>query len=208
MSQIHVVSVTPQDKGKRKILLDNGILFSLYAGECRKYAIKEDSYLSEEDYHKIMQEILMPRAKKRAMHILEKVDRTKKQLYDKLSLNGYPKECIEAAIAYVEGYHYIDDLRYARNYVRYHQEKKSSQRLKMDLMKRGVPKELIEQALEEEYQSDESEQIAQLLRKRKYVAHDADQSEFRRQYQFLLRRGFKSSDILKVMKCQDGYEYD
>ena len=53
MSQIQIVSVTPLEKGKREILLGNGITFSLYSGECRKYGIKEEGYLEEEAYQKI-----------------------------------------------------------------------------------------------------------------------------------------------------------
>lgn len=203
MSQIQIVSVTPLEKGKREILLGNGITFSLYSGECRKYAIKEEGYLAEEDYQRILEEILMPRAKKRAMHLLEKMDRTKKQLSDKLGQNGYPKECIDSAIDYVESYHYVDDLRYAKNFIRYQQEKKSRMRLQMDLCKRGVPKELIEQALEEEYEEDDRQKIYQLLRKRKYDGNSNDQNEFRKQYQFCMRRGYKSADVLFVMKNMD-----
>ena len=200
MSQIQIVSVTPLEKGKREILLGNGITFSLYSGECRKYGIKEDGYLEEEAYQKIITEVLTPRAKKRAMHLLEKMDRTKKQLFDKLSQNGYPKECIESAIAYVESYHYIDDLRYAKNFIRYQQEKKSRMRLQMDLCKRGVPKERIEQALEEEYENEDKQKIYQLLLKRKYDGKSQDANEFRKQYQFCMRRGYKSADVLFVMK--------
>ena len=57
-------------------------------------------------------------------------------------------------------------------------------------------------ALEEEYSGEESAQIARLLEKRKFVAEEADEREFQRTYQYLLRRGFRSSDILKVMKAK------
>ena len=58
----------------------------------------------------------------------------------------------------------------------------------------------IEQALEEEYEAQELEQIYRLLEKRGYVAENADEREFRRTYQFLMRRGFKSNEILTAMK--------
>ena len=92
------------------------------------------------------------------------MDRTESQLCEKLRQNGYPEECVAAAVEYVKQYHYIDDLRYAKQYIRYHQQKKSSQRLKMDLMKKRVGREQIEQALAEEFVSDERAQIAELFR--------------------------------------------
>ena len=70
----------------------------------------------------------------------------------------------------------------------------------MKLSQKGISKELIEQALEEEYEAQELEQIYRLLEKRGYVAENADVREFRRTYQFLMRRGFKSNEILTAMK--------
>ena len=63
-----------------------------------------------------------------------------------------------------------------------------------------VGREQIEQALAEEFVSDERAQIAELLEKRHYDAAQTDRREQQRMYQFLMRRGFKSSDILAVMR--------
>lgn len=198
-----IKELIPKDKGKSAILFEDGTEVVLYKGEVRKLGLKEGMVVSEELYHQIMVEILGMRAKKRAMHLLERQDRTEKQLYDKLKQNGYPESCIEEAVSYVKSYHYIDDLRYARNYIRYHQEKKSLQRLKMDLMRKGVSKEVIEAAIEEEYLFDEKRKIRELLEKKHYSNGTMDENAKRKLYQFLLRRGFKSSDVLSVMR-----EYD
>lgn len=198
-----IKELIPKDKGKSAILFEDGTEVVLYKGEVRKLGLKEGMVVSEELYHQIMVEILGMRAKKRAMHLLERQDRTEKQLYDKLKQNGYPESCIEEAVSYVKSYHYIDDLRYARNYIRYHQEKKSLQRLKMDLMRKGVSKEVIEAAIEEEYLFDEKRKIRELLEKKHYSNGTMDENAKRKIYHFLLRRGFKSSDVLSVMR-----EYD
>ena len=131
------------------------------------------------------------------------MDRTESNLKDKLRQNGYPEKLIEDAVAYVKKYHYIDDLRYAKNYIRCHQEQKGAGKLKIELMQKGVAKDLIEQALEEEFQMDERENIYQLLQKKGYFSEEKLPVEQRRIYQYLLRRGYRSSDILSVMKCDD-----
>ena len=77
--------------------------------------------------------------------------------------------------------------------------------LKMKLAQKGVPRDLIDRALEEEYSGEESVQIARLLEKRKFVAKEADEREFQRTYQYLLRRGFRSGDILRVMKAKSEF---
>ena len=59
------------------------------------------------------------RAAKKAMKLLEHMDRTEKGLRDRLHQAGFGQDAIEAAMAYVESYGYIDDYRYARTYIAY-----------------------------------------------------------------------------------------
>lgn len=200
MNEITVTKMEAVGKGKIRVSFDTGLSCLLYRGEIRSLGIREADGIDGDTYDRMLQEVLGKRAKKRAMHLLERMDRTKKQLYDKLLEGEYPADCIEEAIAYVESYHYIDDARYACNYVRYAQEKKSRMRIRQELLKKGVSSELIDAALEEEFCSDEEEQIKELLIKKKYDPEHSDEKEFRRTYSFLLRRGFRSGDILKAMK--------
>lgn len=197
---VQVTSVIPLEKGKARIRFEDGSEVILYKGEIRKLGIQEGCVITDEVYHKIIDDILGQRAIKRAMHLLERQDRTERQLYDKLKENGYPEVCIESAISYVKRYHYIDDFRYASAYIRYHQEKKSRQKLKLELQAKGIARDVIEEALEEEYVSDDQKKILELLQKRRYSFENADTAEQRKNYQFLLRRGFQSSDILHVMR--------
>jgi regulatory protein len=197
---VQVTSVIPLEKGKARIRFEDGSEVILYKGEIRKLGIQEGCVITDEVYHKIIDEILGQRAIKRAMHLLERQDRTERQLYDKLKENGYPEACIESAISYVKRYHYIDDFRYASAYIRYRQEKKSRQKLKLELQAKGIARDVIEEALEEEYVSDDQKKILELLQKRRYSFENADTAEQRKNYQFLLRRGFQSSDILHVMR--------
>ena len=200
-----VDQIVPLEQGKARIRFDNGEEVILYRAEIRKLGIEEHTSVTEQMYHTIYMEILGTRAKRRAMHLLERQDRTEKQLRDKLLQNGYPAVCIDCAVEYVKEYHYIDDLRYATVYIRLHQEKKSRQKLIMDLRGKGVAGNLIEQALEEEYESSEKEKILEILQKRHYDFESADEKEQRKQYQYLMRRGFLSGDILKVMRNREDF---
>ena len=185
--------------GKVKIRLEHGADFSLYHKEVYHYQLKPQMDLSEEVYQEILHEILIPRAKKRALYLLQKQDRTISNLSEKLRENGYPKEAIDQAIEYAASYHYIDDERYARNYIRYHQQGKSRRRIYEDLLKKGILKEEIEVALDEEYNMDEKEMIAELLCKKNYNQEEADAKEKSKMYRFLVGRGFRSEDITRYL---------
>ena len=206
MQELLVTEVIPREKGRTSIRFDNGMEVLLYKGEVRKLGLQEQTVISREKYDEIIYEILGTRAKKRAMYQLEQMDRTEHQLRDKLLQNGYPAVCVDLAIDYVKKYHYIDDLRYATNYISYQQKRKSRQKLKIDLLTKGIDKNVIEQALDEAFDSDEQIKIRQLLEKKHYDPKECDRKEKQKTYQYLMRRGFKGSDILHVMKIWDGYE--
>lgn len=200
MNDIVIETIDSVGKGKIRVTFDTGLSCLLYRGEARGLNLSEGGVISQSDYDYMLKEVIGKRAKRRAMHLLEQMDRTEKQLRDKLLGNEYPESCIDMAIEYVKSYHYIDDERYACNYVRFAQEKKSRQRIKQDLMRKGISRDLIEFALEEEFESDEIAQIQELLVKKHFQYEEAEQKEFQKIYNFLLRRGFHSSDILNTMK--------
>ena len=127
MQEVQVKEVARREKGRVFFRFDNGTEFTLYRSEIRGLPQAESTLLMTEDvylpvslYEKILTEIVGKRAKKRALFLLERMDRTESQLCEKLRQNGYPEECVAAAVEYVKQYHYIDDLRYAKQYIRYH----------------------------------------------------------------------------------------
>ncbi len=157
--------------------------------------------LSEEIFQEITSEVLVPRARKRVMHLLERMDRTESQLRAKLKQGYYPEDVIEEAISYVKGYHYLDDLRFAQNYVRNHKEQKSQRIIEVELLRRGVAKDFVQQALEEEYcEENERDLILKWTQKKQYSSETADLKEKQKMYQFLLRKGFHWNDILYVLE--------
>lgn len=140
-------------------------------------------------------EELRKKAVKKAMYLLEKQDRTEQQLRNKLKRDGHSEDNIDAAVLYVKSYHYLDDERYAGNYIRYHSSCKSKQQLKISLLQKGVASEIIDAALEEEYAGDEKAQINNWIRKKKFSVSDATIEERQKFIAFLYRKGFRLDDI-------------
>lgn len=204
---ITVVTYDSLGKGKYRVAFDNGMTCVLYRGEAARLSLSEGICITEEQYRILIDEILGKRAKKRAMHLLEKMDRTEYQLRDKLMQGEYPAECVDMAIEYVKSYKYIDDDRYAHNYVRYSQDKLSRRQISIKLMQKGVTRDVINKALEDEYNNDDSLMIRQLLIKRHFEGAKADSKDFQRIYNYILRRGFNSNQIIKEMKHFSGTQF-
>ena len=121
-----------------------------------------------ETYREILEEVLIKRAKLRTLHLLEQGDRTRKGLEERLLQNGYPPEAVEAALAYVGSFHYVDDKRYAVNYIQNQKNRKGRARIMMELRNKGVSQEDIDYAFQEtEEGADTRERIRELIRKKK-----------------------------------------
>ena len=108
-----VTEIKAVTKQKYQVEIDGQFAFVLYKGELSRYGIEKDREISDEVYTELVEEVLTKRAKLRAMHLLQKMDRTRAELERKLQQNGYPAQAIETALSYVESFHYIDDARYA-----------------------------------------------------------------------------------------------
>ena len=78
--QLMVTSVMPLEKGRATVCFEDGSEITLYKGEIRKLGLTEGAVISEEVYDTILKEVLGTRATKRAMHLLERQDRTERQL--------------------------------------------------------------------------------------------------------------------------------
>ena len=202
-----VTQISEVTKSRYRIYLDGQFAFVLYKGELRQFQIKENQKLSDESYQQIMTQILPKRAKLRSMNLLQSRDYTRKQLEDKLRQGDYPQKCIEEAVAYVESYGYIDDRRYARDFIEYHIQTKSRTRIETDLMRKGIAKDVIREAFDElvnmGVEQDESAMIGDLLRKKRYCADTATKQEQQKMYGFLYRKGFSPEAIMRALSQQD-----
>lgn len=186
--------------GRYRVTLEDETSFPLYGKELAAYGIEEGADLAQEVYEEIMTELLPKRAKQRALYLLQSMDRTEHQLRQKLELCEYPPEIVDEAVEYVRSYHYIDDLRYARTYIEYHKESRSRKRLEQDLYQKGISREDVQLALEEAEGPDEESQIAAWVEKRKFQPESANRKETDRFFQFLLRKGYSTAAIWRVLR--------
>ena len=198
VTQIEAVSKT-----RSRVFLDGMFAFVLYKGELHKYQILEGKELKEEIVAEIRDEILLRRAKLRAMNLLKSKRYTEKQLLEKLLQGGYDEETAQKAVDYVKSYHYVDDAEYAYAYAACHAEKKSCKEIINRLRQRGISEEevvLAFQRLEEAGEAaDEKEAIRKLLVKKHYNPQTADYQEKQRIYAYFYRRGFSLDTVRDVM---------
>ena len=132
-----VNSIEKLGKYKYKVTTDTLILY-LYQNDLRKYSIKEGVDFSRDSYEKLVNETLIPRARKKSLDLLSRADCSEAVLRKKLALKNYLPYVIEDAINYVKSFNYINDERYAENYLNFRSKTKSTRQLKMELISKGI----------------------------------------------------------------------
>lgn len=196
-----VSGIEPYSKTKYKIFINGKFAFVLYKGELSRFHIREGEELTEETRNKIYSDILTKRAKLRAMHLLSDMDRTENALREKLRLGLYPPEIIDAAVGYVKSFGYLDDGRYAENFVRSRQGIKSRKEIRAMLLQKGVSAELIDNAFEScSAEGGEEDAVMRILKKKKFDPGNADDKEVQRMYGYLARKGFSYETVRQVIQ--------
>lgn len=198
-----MLNITAIDKKKSKVSLEDGETFALYRGELRRYGIEEGKELNETVVTEIYEEVLKKRARERSFYLLKSSDKTEGQIRTKLKQGYYPDVIIDDVIAFLKSYHYVDDFRYAQNYIYAYQGKKSLKIIRQELFAKGLSKTCVEEMMSElemsEGKPDETKVIYDLLKKKRYC-YGSDWKEQNKMIAFLLRKGFEMEDVLHCLK--------
>lgn len=138
-------------------------------------------------------------AREYCLSMLERFDRTEHQIRSKLKEKEYSAEEIEEVLSFLKEYRFINDAEYARKYIRVYSAKKSIRKLRYDLERKGIDKELIADALEDQ-PVDEEEQVIGLLKKKGYQPGEwMEPAAFQKLAASLARKGYSYQVIRKAM---------
>lgn len=162
---MRISEIADYDKKRKKVILEEGAeSFLLYLGELRRLRLRAEEDLSEAQYQAIVQDILIPRARKKALYLLKDSDRTKAQVTRKLREGLYPQAVIDDVLAFLEAHQFVDDSRYAERYVEALKEKRSKREIAAKLYQRGIQREAAAEQLDELTEEDERGACLRVLR--------------------------------------------
>ena len=141
----------------------------------------------------------------RSLDMLARAPRSARDLRRRLLLKGEPESDVDAAVERLVAAGLLDDAAYARAFVR---SKISSQgfsrrRLQQELSKRGVGRDVSDAAIAEVLEDEDVDEVANIervARKKLRALHGLDdETQRRRLYAFLARRGYDVDDVRAVV---------
>ncbi len=166
-----VTKLDSSTKGRVNVYTDEEFAFVLYKGELSTYGIEEGTEISETTYEEILRKTLLPRCKKRAMNLLMPRDYSVSEMKKKLSEGGYPNTVIEDTVSFLLSFHYLDDHRYAVNFVHSKMNSSPIRIIRHKLSEKGISDELQEEAIAEVYEQDREIQSVQKV---DYISPEED----------------------------------
>jgi len=141
-----------------------------------------------------------------ALNILGRTDLTTLELRRKLLLKTNKANEVQAVIHRLTELDLLNDFERAKNIINYHPSW-SGLRIKQVLYEKGVPKDIAESAVEELLDEDSERERAVLALKKLLGTKTLDEENRTKIFNSMLRRGFKSSIIKKIIDIDiDFYE--
>jgi regulatory protein len=112
---------------------------------------------------------------------------------------------VDAAVARLKERKYLNDTSYAQDYAKIRQENASlgKRRVQQDLVRKGVHATVIGATLDAAYENVNEEELARRHLERKRVKKPANDKEAARVARMLMRAGFSSSVIFRILKKWD-----
>lgn len=201
-----VVTTQRGKADKIHIYIDNEYQMTVDESYWLSLCIPEKSEIDEERLIELEGEIMRRRAFNKAVELLAMREHSRREIIIKLIQRGYDKAIAEETADRLSEYGYLSDERFARLYAAELKERKKlgKVRIKQELLRKGIDRDVIENVLSETEENPE-EEIANLLRK-KYPRFSENEKVKNRAINALIRYGYRIYDIKNAMNIFDNSE--
>ena len=198
----------PRRRGLVALFLDGEYAVSVDAEIFAGAGLKLGAELTDEGLHELIRRSDARRAKEKALSLLEHRAHSRGELVDKVS-RITSRQAAEEAADRLAGLGLIDDESYAADLAKelFSRRGYAASRVRMELMRRGIGRELAEQAAAE-YEPDPADAVRQVVQK-KYAHALGDEKGRRRVIAALQRLGYRWEDIKSALRgLEDGENGD
>lgn len=199
-NKITKIELQKRNKNRVNVFIDEEYAFacscelifshSLKTGQCidvqyTKEIVEEDNYIS---------------AKNHALKYIERSIKTEKEIKDKLSQKEYSEYTINRVMDFLRQYNFASDERYAEMYIKEKAKINGKNKIKFQLLKKGIREELVKEKIEH---ITNEEDRAYFLAEKKYkilLKNETNTEKLcKKLSNYLLRIGFDYSDIKVVI---------
>lgn len=195
--RIKEVKPSQRKKGRFLVILEDGDILRITEEELLRFGLRSGEELGEETLEALRSSAKTSKVKAQAAGMIGRRALSKSELQRRLIRGGAAEADAQAAADWLEDIGAVDDPAYAAAVVRdYGRRGYGPARIREELRRRGVPRELWEVALEE---LPDSEDILDDLIRKRCRGDLSDPREVKRLSDGLLRRGFSWSQVKEAL---------
>lgn len=195
--RIKEVKPSQRKKGRFLVILEDGDILRITEEELLRFGLRSGEELGEETLEALRSSAKTSKVKAQAAGMIGRRALSKSELQRRLIRGGVAEADAQAAADWLEDIGAVDDPAYAAAVVRdYGRRGYGPARIREELRRRGVPRELWEVALEE---LPDSEDILDDLIRKRCRGDLSDPREVKRLSDGLLRRGFSWSQVKEAL---------
>ena len=133
-----------------------------------------------------------------ALYLLSRKPRTVKEMEIALKKRGVGEEQIEEIIEKLKDWRYLDDKSYAEEFVKFKMKKLyGPSYIRSELLKKGVKREIIDEAIEEFFDVNAILPLA-VERAKKMLGESPDEKTRKKVWNYFARRGLPATEILNL----------
>lgn len=195
--RIKEVKPSQRKKGRFLVILEDDDILRITEEELLRFGLRSGEELEEETLEALRSSAKTSQVKAQAAGMIGRRALSKSELQRRLIRGGAAEADAQAAADWLEDIGAVDDPAYAAAVVRdYGRRGYGPARIREELRRRGVPRELWEVALEE---LPDSEDILDDLIRKRCRGDLSDPREVKRLSDGLLRRGFSWSQVKEAL---------
>lgn len=198
-----ITKIEPQAKNKDRvnIFLDDEFKLGCSLELAMLNHLKVNTEISDEQLEKLVFENEKGQALNKAVTLLGKNLKTRRQMRTYLNDKGYSKNIVDYVIDKLSEYNYINDINYATIYVKSVKNKYGKLKIINNLRQKGISEKDIDEVMQE-FESD-TQSILTLAQK--YMKNkEINQDNMAKLYRHLLSKGFGYDEVNSVLRSIKG----
>jgi regulatory protein len=203
---VRITALEPQVRNKRRVsvFLDGNFLFGLSAETVGALGLRVGREVDRADLDRIAHEEQLHAARQYAFLLLSYKARTTSELKQRLGRKGFSPDIVSSTLQRLAELKMVDDAGFARRFAedRINIGHKGKWRVRGELLKRGVDRKQIDEAISEapDETAAAKEVAAKYVSRNRRLEPDVLR---RRLYALLARRGFSPDTIRRAINLED-----
>ncbi|SKC38477.1 RecX family transcriptional regulator [Maledivibacter halophilus] len=202
--EIRITKLETQKRNKNRIsiYIDNKYALGVHKDIVYKLNLEKGKILDKDFIEKIVKAEEQKKANEYAIKFLSYRPRSEKEIKDRMTKKEYEDEVINNTLEWLKKYDLVNDRDFVEEYVKSKASKYGRSRIRLELRRKGLDDNIVDDVLNSEYEHEKEYEIAleQAKRKIKVYKGESPQAIYRKLGGYLQRRGFSYDIVLKILK--------